>query len=315
MGKLKQKRQLENAANVSISCAPAPPKKQKAVKPDATQPGPRTVAKMHFATQEPDANDAGDQVDSKTPSVKPIKLKIRPKLKPLATDPVPEPQDDTTTTPPTTKGKKANTAQQPAIAVRDAKKNGKQPAPPEELIVTVSIPKSNKDEAPALLSPPESRKSGQAKKPSEIAEKVKVQVTTKQNIKDMQAAKKARKAKVAVMVETPEETTAFLSRMKGDTQPASTSPAVTSPPQRKVVDRTKAMEQLVNAHFPSPNPSVISGASASTSTNTHTSSIAPSDSVSQTNVPNLKKVAAQSLQVPRSGLASRNVSPMAPPSL
>ncbi|KAG9075717.1 hypothetical protein FS749_012589 [Ceratobasidium sp. UAMH 11750] len=75
------------------------------------------------------------------------------------------------------------------------------------------------------------------------------------------------------------------------------------------------MEQLVNSHFPSPNPSVVSGVSASTGTDTRTSSIAPSDSVSQTNVPKPKKVAAQSLQVPRSGSASRNVSPTAPPSL
>ncbi|KAG9076592.1 hypothetical protein FRC06_009424, partial [Ceratobasidium sp. 370] len=164
MGKPKQKRQLENAADVSISRAPAPPKKQKAVKPDSAQLGPRTVAKTHFSTQAPDANDAGDQVDSKTLAVEPIKLKIRPKLKPPAANPVPEPQDDTTATRPTTKGKKANAAQQPATAVRDAakaevdpvptpaptpapasapapiqapaKKNGKQPALPEEPIVT-----------------------------------------------------------------------------------------------------------------------------------------------------------------------------------
>ncbi|KAG8728230.1 hypothetical protein FRC10_005202, partial [Ceratobasidium sp. 414] len=253
MGKSKQKRQLENAADVSISRAPAPPKKQKAVKPDAAQPAPRTVANTRFATKASGANDASDQVDSETPSVEPLKLKIRPKLKqPLAADPVPEPQDDTTATPPPTKGKKADAAQQPA----------------------------------------------------------------EQNVKDTQAAKKAKKAEAAVIVETPEDTAAFLSRMKGDTQPASTSPAVTSPPRkRKAVDRSKAMEQLVNSHFPSPNPSVISGTSASTGTNTHTSSIAPSDSVSQTNAPKPKKVAAQSLQVPRSGSASRNVSPTAPPSL
>ncbi|KAG9077896.1 hypothetical protein FRC06_008644, partial [Ceratobasidium sp. 370] len=88
MGKSKQKRQLENTANMSISRTPAPPKKQKAVKPDAAQSGLRIVAKTRFATQAPDANNAGDQVDSKTLSVKPIKLKIRPKLKqPPAADP------------------------------------------------------------------------------------------------------------------------------------------------------------------------------------------------------------------------------------
>ncbi|KAG9089540.1 hypothetical protein FRC06_001503, partial [Ceratobasidium sp. 370] len=164
-------------------------------------------------------------------------------------------------------------ASAPAPIQAPAKRNGKQPATPKEPIVTVSIPKSNKDEVPAPLSPPKSRKSVRVKKPSEIAEKVNVQVTTN----------------------TPHQ-----------------SPAVTLPPRK---DCTKVMEQLVNSHFPSPNPSVISGASASTGTDTRTSSIAPSDSVSQTNVPNLKKVAAQSLQVPQSGLASRNVSPTAPPSL
>ncbi|KAG8742895.1 hypothetical protein FRC10_000754, partial [Ceratobasidium sp. 414] len=295
MGKSKQKQQLENAADISISCTPAPPKKQKAVKPDAAQLAPRTVANTCFATKASGANDASDQVDNENPSIEPIKLKIRPKQKQPPADPVLEPQDDSAATLPPTKGKKANAAQQPAAAVQDAAEAEVGPAPaptpiqapannkkkklalPKEPVAKVSIPESNKDEAPAPLSPPESRKSDRTKKPPGIAEK-------EQNTKDTQAVKKAKKVEAAMIVETPEETAAFLSRMKGDSQPALTSPAVTSPPhKRKAVDRTKVMEQLVNSHFPSPNPSVISGVSTSTGTDTRTSSIAPSDSVLQTN--------------------------------
>ncbi|KAG8680617.1 hypothetical protein FRC08_016147 [Ceratobasidium sp. 394] len=236
MGKSKQKRPLNNAADLSISRAPAPPKKQKAVKLEA----PRTVTKTRFATKASGANDAGNQVDNETPSVEPVEP-VEP-VKPVKPVKPVEP-DDSAATPPPTKGKKAKAAQQPTAAVQDAseaevdpaptpapppaqaqaKKKAKQPAPPKEPVAKVSIPKSNKDEVPAPLSPPESRKSSRPKMPSKIAAKVNVQAAAKQNVKDTQAAKKAKKAEAAVIVETPEETAAFLSRVKGNSQPAPTS--------------------------------------------------------------------------------------------
>jgi hypothetical protein len=43
-----------------------------------------------------------------------------------------------------------------------------------------------------------------------------------QNAKDSQAAKKAKKAEAAVIEETPEETAAFLAKVKGQSQPLKT---------------------------------------------------------------------------------------------
>ncbi|KAG8704982.1 hypothetical protein FRC09_003217 [Ceratobasidium sp. 395] len=359
----KQKRGLENAGDVSISRAPAPPKKQKPVEPEGLQPVERTVAKTRSAIKTSDTNTADNEGNTENPPAEPVKIKIvRPKLKQPAADPIPEPQDDSLATPPPTKRKSASKAKQLAAVTQDAteaenspspvptpvpapdpaaaqtstKKKEKQPAPPKEPLtkgiaclfigfgtaadvctLPVSIPKPSQDDVAAPLSPPDSRKSGRAKKPSEIAEKVNVQAAKKQNIKDAQTVKKAKKAEAIVIEETPGETAAVLARLKGASQPAPASPVVASPPRkRKQVDRTKAMEQLVSHSIPSPDPSLVSGASASeTGTHTRTSSIAPSDSISQTNSSKPKKSAAQSLQIPQSGPASRNVSPTAPPSL
>ncbi|KAG8720173.1 hypothetical protein FRC09_010015 [Ceratobasidium sp. 395] len=323
----KQKRGLENAGDVSISRAPAPTKKQKAVELEPAEPGPRT-GKTRSATKSSVPNDAGDAVDTENPPAEPIKIKLRPKLKqPSADEPVPTSQDDTSAAaPPPPKEKKGSASRQSAAVAQDAaevevapapppaKNKGKQVATPKEPVTKVSTTKSNKDNAPAPLSPQESRKSNRAKKPSEIAEKVNEQEVAKQNVKESKAAKKVKKAEAAVIVETPEETAAVLAQLKGASQPVQTSPPVTSPPRKKKqVDRAKAMEQLIS--FPSPNPSVVSGVSASTGANTRTSSLGPSDSVSQTNASQSRKPALPSLQVPKSGSASRNVSPTAPPSL
>ncbi|KAG8759584.1 hypothetical protein FRC12_009723 [Ceratobasidium sp. 428] len=323
-GKQKRELDLENAGDISISRAPAPPKKQKAVEPEeVSQPDPKTIVKTRSATKASSANDAGDKVVDKTQPVESVKIKLRPKLKQSTADPVSEPQDNSAAAPPP-KAKKANASRQPTTAVQDdtevapppPKKKVKQPVPPKEQVPKVSI-KPNDDDAPAPLSPPESRKSSRAKKPSEIAEKVNEQVIAKQNVKDAKTAKKTKKVEATVIVETPAETAAALARLKGQSQPAPTSPALTSPPRKKKqVDRSKALDQLVNAQpFPSPDPSIVLGVSASTGSHTRTSSIAPSDSVSQTNAPKQKKGTTLSLQVPRSTTSSRDVSPTAPPTL
>jgi hypothetical protein len=72
------------------------------------------------------------------------------------------------------------------------------------------------------------------------------------------------------------------------------------------------MEQLVNSHAPSPNPSIISGASAATGTSGFTGSIVPDDSISQVSMSKSKNVTRTTLQIPITGPSSRDVSPTAP---
>ncbi|KAG9123789.1 hypothetical protein FRC07_013952 [Ceratobasidium sp. 392] len=338
MAKRKQpaKRVLENPGDVSVLLAPAPPKKSKSQvsqSAQSAQPVQATSTKTRLATKQAkasdtgtDANDQGDGVNPTPDDVGAPKQRARPKVKaPSADNPAPLPEDDSNAAPPPTKAKKSNPPETLTITTTTSKSNDKEAPPPpkgkakeanrpKELVKkTVPEPVSEPDEVVQLLSP--SKKSNREKKPSEIAEKVKEQAAAKQKAKNLQAAKKAKKAEAAVISESPAETAAFLAKALGK-QPEETSPLVASPPRKKLpVNRSKALGQLVSAHAPSPDPSLVSGVSAATGTSTRTSSIAPDDSVSQVNVPKAQKTAKSGLRVPSLYSTSRDVSPAAPPHL
>ncbi|EUC58875.1 hypothetical protein RSOL_283430, partial [Rhizoctonia solani AG-3 Rhs1AP] len=70
----------------------------------------------------------------------------------------------------------------------------------------------------------EGKKSSWPKQLSAIAGKANKQAVAKQNSKETQAAKKAKKAEAAVIEETPEEMAAFLAKIKGQLQPPKARP-------------------------------------------------------------------------------------------
>ncbi|KAG8794182.1 hypothetical protein FRC12_000281 [Ceratobasidium sp. 428] len=334
------KRVLENPGDVSISVAPAPAKKAKAkaqeVAPTNTaQPVVPTNTKTRSATKQVKTSNADTNINAdeggnpSPPSMPPTpadadapKRQPRPKMKAVpATE---ESEGGDAPTVPTTKATKqtppenaAKTAKGKAVVSDPAVNPAPAPAPkakklkPPKAAITVAVPASVPEgsEPTELTSP--TKKSNRAKKPSEIAEKVQQQLATQKNDKDAKAAKKQKKAEAAVVHETVEETAAFLASLEGEANPPMPSPIVASPKrQRKKVNRTKAMDQLVNAvHIPSPALSLVSGASGATETSTRMSSIGPDDSISQINAPQ----GQTHLQVPGSRLASRDVSPAPPP--
>ncbi|KAG8775346.1 hypothetical protein FRC12_001536 [Ceratobasidium sp. 428] len=318
-----QKRELENPADISISVAPTAAKKSK------PQPPP-TNTKTRSATKQAKSSEANtgadnEPVDNNPPAdAQPTKSRKRAKHKaPPAGESADEPEDVNTATAPPTKAKKLPQPQNPTATAKVPEPNAassatlpgtkpkklkasKEPAPTAE---TEPVPEPDEDNE--LSSP--SKKSARAKKPSEIAEKVSQQLAAQKDAKEAKAAKKQKKADAAVIVKTPQETAAFLAKMKGQTGPAQASSVVTSPKrQRPNVDRTKALNQLIASQPPSISPSLVSGVSAATGTSTRTSSIAPDDSISQVNALWPKKPAKPALQAPSTS-TSRDVSPAAPP--
>ncbi|CAE6451433.1 unnamed protein product, partial [Rhizoctonia solani] len=169
------------------------------------------------------------------------------------------------------------------------------------------------------LSTTDGKKSSRPKQLSAVAEKVNKQAVAKQNAKETQAAKKAKKAEEAVIEETPEETAAFLAKVKGQSKPSKTSPNLVSPKRsRPPVNREKALEQLLNARAPSPNPGAAPLANDDTTNNTaRINNVALSNSAPQASNsrPRPRIVTQPGLQVPRSTPPSRDVSPVAPPLL
>ncbi|KAG9089282.1 hypothetical protein FRC06_001637 [Ceratobasidium sp. 370] len=295
------KRALESPGDISISLTPAAPKKPKAQK-GTTATG--TASKQTTSDAE---NHEDDQPELAAIPSPPAEAK--------------EPEEGCSPTSSTTKTRTAKAALAsaeealeptniPTLPVPKAKKSklaakaGEDSAPQLDAGVT-----STKLPGPMV----EAKKSEQNKKPSDVADKVKKQEAAKQNAKEAKEAKKAKKVEAAVIVETPEETAAFLAQAKGQSQLPKISPTVASPKRKKLmVDRAKAMEQLVSSHTPSPNPSVISGTSAGSGTSGLTGSIAPDDSISQVSKSKPKNATPSSLQVPSSGPSSRGVSPTAP---
>ncbi|KAF8593399.1 hypothetical protein BDV93DRAFT_549546 [Ceratobasidium sp. AG-I] len=319
------KRELENPGDISLSLAPAPLKKPKG----QTRTSTRSTSKQAASgTGDTNNDDLNSPVAPSTPTDAGTTKKTRPAPKPKAaatsylgemSSGNDEPALRTTETQapkaasmPMETSLELNVAPIPTPATPKAKK-------------TKSVMKGNKASAPQpdhgaastdLPAPTaEVKKSDRSKKPSDIADKVNKQDTaTEQKAKEAKEAKKAKKAEAVVIAETPEETAAFLAAAKGQSQPHKTSPAVASPKRKKrVVDRTKAMMQLVNSQTPSPNPSVVSSASAVTGTSQFASSIAPDDSVSQVSSAKPKpKASTPGLYVPHSGASSRDVSPAVP---
>ncbi|KAG9088782.1 hypothetical protein FRC06_001854, partial [Ceratobasidium sp. 370] len=250
------------------------------------------------------------------------KKRATPKTKVLpSSDQAKEPEEGRSPTSSTTKTHVAKAA---LASAEEALESTNIPTPPvPKPKKSKSAAKAGEDLAPQLdagvtstkLPGPmvEAKKSERNKKPSDIADKVKKQEAAKQNAKEAKEAKKVKKVEAAVIVETPEETAMFLAQAKGQSQFPKISPTVTSPKHKKLmVDRAKAMEQLISSHTPSPNPSVISGTSAGSGTSRLTGSIAPDDPISQVSKSKPKNTTPSSLQVPSSGPSSCGVSPTAP---
>ncbi|KEP47677.1 hypothetical protein V565_147650 [Rhizoctonia solani 123E] len=172
--------------------------------------------------------------------------------------------------------------------------------------LTTSIqkaPQTPDDSDLTPIEPPpsatEGKKSNRSKQLSAIAEKANKQAVAKQNAKESQVAKKAKKAEAAVIEETPEETAAFLARIKGQSHPPKASPNLASPKRsRPTVNRENTLEQLLNARASSPNPAPTNSASKASNSK-----------------PRPRIVTQPGLQVPRSIPPSRDVSPVAPPLL
>ncbi|KAG8727004.1 hypothetical protein FRC10_006502, partial [Ceratobasidium sp. 414] len=301
------KRVLENPGDISVSLAPAAPKKPKA------QKGTTVTSTASEQTTSNADNHEDDKPDSAVIPSPPAevdaskKKRATPKMKVLpSSDQAKEPKEGCSPTLPIMKTRAAlkvastsaeealepeNIPTPPVPKVKKSKpaaKAGKDLAPqPDEGVISTELP------GPTV----EAKKLGRNKKPSDIADKVKKQEMAVQGAREAKEAKKAKKVEAAAIVETPEETAAFLAQVKGQSQLPKTSPTVTSPKRKKLtVDRAKAMEQLISSQTPSPNPSVISGASAATGTSGLTGSIAPDDSISQVSKSKPKNTAPSSLQ-------------------
>ncbi|QRV84441.1 hypothetical protein RhiJN_12457 [Ceratobasidium sp. AG-Ba] len=317
MSRKQTKRELENLGDLSVSLAPAAPKKSKGRAAAST--GARTTrlatkqGKANNLTNIEDGSLAGVSDPAMNTTVSKTK-QTRPKPKVAPTNsPDPDPTLDAIPTPSTISLDNSKPPNQSAERTDDSDQSELNQTPSvlqamNDMATTANIETPNDEFAPPQASSP-SKKSSRAKKPSAIAEKVNQQAATEQSTKAVKAKKKAKKAESVVIVETPEDTAAFLARAKGQSQPTKTSPAVTSPKRKKqVANRTKAMGQLLDSQIPSPNPSVVSGASAGTS------SIAPDDSISQIGASkkNSKSLTKSHLQVPPL-ISSRDISPTAPP--
>ncbi|KEP46798.1 hypothetical protein V565_181180, partial [Rhizoctonia solani 123E] len=295
MPRAASKRELEEPGDISVARAPAAPKKTKAASVGVAK-------KTRSATKQAKSDDNDDPTVIIFATLLPTML-IRHILALKQGQTISKPDEDPVRSHSTPTTTKAARNKKPTTSIQKA-------------------PQTLDDSDLTPIEPPpsatEGKKSSRAKQLSAVAEKANKQAVAKQNTKESQAAKKAKKAEAAVIEETPEQTAAFLAKVKGQSQPPKTSPNLVSPKRsRPPVDREKALEQLLNARAPSPNPGVAPLANATTNNTARTKNVAPNTSAPHVSNPRARPriVTQPGLQVPRSTPASRDVSPVAPPLL